>query len=105
MRRAVWKIPFRLDEIPFFDTKYLCDTSQMTNFTQFEDDVEPWDAPLRRRKTVSTHIHQNLYQIHHSNRRESVYAAINEDDGMIVNELFMRDPTIPLKVIGKYLNF
>lgn len=69
----------------------------MTNFTQFEEDVEPWDAPLRRRKTVSTHIHQNLYQINPT-RRESVYAAINEDDGMIVNELFMRDPTVPLKV-------
>lgn len=103
MRRSVWKIPFRLDEIPYFDTKFLCDTSQMTNFTQFEEYIEPWDAPLRRRKTVSAHIHQNLYEIN-STRRESVYAAINEDDGMIVNQLFQRDPMIPLKV-GKNLNF
>lgn len=100
MRRAVWKIPFRLDEIPFFDTRFMCDTSQMTNFTEFEEDVEPWDAPLRRRKTVSTHIQQHLYDIP-TQRRESVYAAINDEDGMIVNELFQRDPSVPIRVIFK----
>ena len=74
----------------------MCDTSQITNFTAYEEEFEAWDAPLRRRTTVSTHISNNLY--HSSNRRESVYADIGEDDGMIVNEPFSRDPTIPLKV-------
>lgn len=93
-------MPFRLDEIPYFDTKYLCDTSQMI-FTHNEEDAEPWDAPLRRRKTVSTHINANIYKV--GARRESVYSDINEDDGMIVNELFQRDPNIPITV--KKCNF
>ena len=100
IRRAVWKIPFRLDEIPYFDTKFLCDTTQITNFTAYEEESEAWDAPLRRRKNVSTHItcpQNNLYYAG-NNRRESVYSDINEDDGMIVDEPFNRDPTIPLKV-------
>lgn len=97
MRRAVWKIPFRLDEIPFFDTKFLCDVSQISHFTQLEEDCEPWDAPLRRRTTVSSHINANLYKIS-GPRRESIYADINEDDGIIVNEFYQRDPNIPIKV-------
>jgi len=96
IRRAVWKIPFRLDEIPYFDTKFLCDTSQITNFTAYDEDIEAWDAPLRRRTNVSSHISNNLYYT--TNRRESVYADIDEDDGMIVDEPYNRDPTIPLKV-------
>lgn len=68
----------------------------MTNFTQFEEEIEPWDAPLRRRNNVSSQIHANLYQI--GGRRESVYAAINDDDGAIVNELYQRDPNIPIRV-------
>ncbi|KAG5675871.1 hypothetical protein PVAND_005739 [Polypedilum vanderplanki] len=97
IRRAVWKIPFRLDEIPYFDTKFLCDTAQVTNFTTFDEDYEAWDAPLQRRKTVSSHINNHLYNI--GQRRESIYNDIDEDDGMIVNEPFSRDPTLPIRKI------
>lgn len=90
----MYKQPFRLDNIPYFDTKFLCDTAQVTNFTSLEDELEPWDAPLQRRKTVSTHISNSLY----NNRRESIYQDINEDDGAIVNEPFCRDPNIPVRV-------
>jgi hypothetical protein len=96
IRRAVWKIPFRLDEIPYFDTRFLYDMNQVTNFTAYEEDFEAWDAPLQRRTTVSTHISSHLYGI--GQRRESVYSDINEDDGMIVNEPFSRDPTLPIRV-------
>ncbi|KAL7044663.1 hypothetical protein ACKWTF_002019 [Chironomus riparius] len=101
IRRAVWKIPFRLDEIPYFDTKFLCDTSQITNFTAYDEESEAWDAPLRRRTNVSTHITYPQNNLYHAgnNRRESVYSDINEDDGMIVDEPFNRDPTIPLKKV------
>lgn len=89
-------MPFRIDEIPYFDTKFLCDTSQMSNFTHNEEDAEPWDAPLRRRTTVSSHINTNIYKV--GARRESVYADINDEDGIIVNELYQRDPNIPITV-------
>jgi hypothetical protein len=64
--------------------------------TAYDEELEDWDAPLRRRTTVSSHISQNLYQA--GNRRISVYPDIDEDDGMIVNEPFNRDPTIPVRV-------
>ena len=96
MRRAVWKIPFRLDEIPFFDTNFLCEPAQPTHFTSYEEEIEPWDLPLRRRNNVSSHISSHLYQ---PNRRESHYSDIGSDDGMLVNEPFNRDPDIPVKKI------
>lgn len=81
----------------------MCDTSQGSNFSHLEEDVEPWDAPLRHRTTVSTHINTaNLYQI--GMRRDSVYSDINEDDGIIVNELYQRDPNIPIRV-NFFFNF
>lgn len=97
LRRAVWKMPFRLDEIPFFDTTFLCEPAQSSNFTSYEDEVEPWDAPLRRRNNVSSHISSHLY---HSNRRDSHYSDIGSDDGMLVNEPFSRDPSVPMKKIN-----
>lgn len=103
LRRAVWKIPFRLDEIPFFDTSMMCEPAQATHFTSYEEEIEPWDAPLRRRNNVSTHISSHLY---HTNRRESNYSEIGSDDGMLVNEPFSRDPNVPMKKMNarKYEN-
>jgi myosin III len=85
-----------LDEIPFFDTNFLCEPAQPTHFTSYEDEIEPWDAPLRRRTNVSSHISSHLY---HGNRRDSHYSDIGSEDGMLVNEPFNRDPNVPLKKI------
>lgn len=97
IRRAVWKMPFRLDEIPFFDTTFLCEPSQLTHFTSYEDEIEPWDAPMRRRNNVSSHISSHLY---HSHRRDSHYSDIGSEDAMLVNEPFNRDPSVPMKKIS-----
>lgn len=94
MRRAVWKIPFRLDEIPFFDTTFLCEPAQPSHFTSYEEEVEPWDAPLRRRNNVSAQISNDLYM---PRRRESHYSDIGSDDGMLVLEPFNRDPDAKIK--------
>lgn len=72
----------------------MCEPAQATHFTSYEEEIEPWDAPLRRRNNVSTHISSHLY---HINRRESNYSEIGSDDGMLVNEPFNRDPDVPLK--------
>lgn len=85
-----------MDQIPFFDSSFLCEPATPTAFTTFEEEVEPWDAPLRRRNNVSSHIRKNLY---HDNRRESHYSEIGSDDGVLVNEPFSRDPTVKLKKI------
>lgn len=53
---SVWKLPFRLDEIPYFDTTYLCDPDAAPKVSGYDSDDESWDAPLHRRATVSSKI-------------------------------------------------
>ncbi|XP_031623809.1 neither inactivation nor afterpotential protein C [Contarinia nasturtii] len=57
VRQPVRKLPFRLDEIPFYDTNYMCDptTGQSLDLGD-ESDQEDWDAPLRRTVNISSHI-------------------------------------------------
>lgn len=74
----------------------MCEPAQPSHFTSYEEEVEPWDAPLRRRNNVSSHISSHLY---HNNGRESSCSDIGFEDGMLVNEPFNRDPTIPMKKI------
>lgn len=57
-KMTVWKLPFRLDEIPYFDTSYLCDPDSIPKISGYDsdDEYETWDAPLHRRTTVSSKI-------------------------------------------------
>lgn len=57
-RQAVRKLPFRLDEIPFYDTSYMCDpiNGRTKSLPDEESDQEDWDTPLRRTTNVSSHI-------------------------------------------------
>lgn len=51
----VRKLPFRLNEIPFYDTNFMCDP--LTGSALDDDsENEEWDAPLRRTVNISTHI-------------------------------------------------
>lgn len=53
--QPVRKLPFRLSEIPFYDTTYMCDPT--TGAENGDDsDNEDWDAPLRRTVNISSHI-------------------------------------------------
>lgn len=63
LRPAVNKLPFRLTEIPFFDTSYMCDplTGQVVSVQDMDSDEE-WDAPLRRTMNVSSHIMTSSYE-------------------------------------------
>lgn len=96
VRKPVWKIPFRLDEIPFFDTSYLCAPNEITNFTGYESDTEPWDAPMRRKKNVSSEIRSQLSG--YNRRGSNVY--VTADDDYLVNETFTRDPLIGMPRIA-----
>lgn len=55
-KMSVWKMPFRLDEIPYFDTSFLCDPDSIPKTGGYDSDDESWDAPLHRRKNVSSRI-------------------------------------------------
>lgn len=53
----VRKLPFRLNEIPFYDTNFMCDPLTDASLNLGDDsDNEEWDAPLRRTVNISTHI-------------------------------------------------
>lgn len=78
LRPAVSKLPFRLDEIPFFDTSYMCDplTGSVVTVQDADSENEEWDAPLRRNINVSSHILTSSYSIDETN--EIPLASIQE---------------------------
>ncbi|KAL1381098.1 hypothetical protein pipiens_013709 [Culex pipiens pipiens] len=84
VKPSVWKLRFRMDEIPFFDTTYMCDPSSVSYmYTGNDSDTEDWDAPLRRRKNVSSEITKAVQR--------------NSEDNGLANEPFHRDPSLPIK--------
>lgn len=64
-RLSVWKLPFRLDEIPYFDTSYLCDPDAAPKLSGYDSDDESWDAPLLRRNNVSAKITESTNVARH----------------------------------------
>lgn len=99
-RPSVWKLKFSWDEVPFFDTTYLCDSTQNItdnyNSCLYDSDQESWDAPLRRKVTVSEKIVSSKSCLR--NRISSFESeGDDEDDKNIVNEPFCRDPSIIIK--------
>jgi myosin-3 len=92
----IWRVPFRLIDIPFFNTSYLCDPNEITNYTElYESDTEPWDAPMRRKKNVSSEIRSQMYG--YGRRQSNIDVYISADDDVLVNAPFTRDPSIPMR--------
>lgn len=58
MPPSVHKLPFRLDDIPYFDTTFLCDPVMDKYYTPGTgvDSDDEWDAPLHRASTVAAKI-------------------------------------------------
>ncbi|CAB3231368.1 unnamed protein product [Arctia plantaginis] len=49
---TVWKLPFRIDQLQYYDTSDMCDPSAKCTDTfasQYDSDHEQWDEPLKRR--------------------------------------------------------
>ncbi|XP_060801531.1 neither inactivation nor afterpotential protein C [Amyelois transitella] len=56
---TVWKLPFRIDQLQYYDTSYMCDPAAKSTDTfasQYDSDHEQWDEPLKRRFTAQTDI-------------------------------------------------
>lgn len=99
-RPSVWKLKFSWDDVPFFDTTYLCDPTQNItdnyNACLYDSDQESWDAPLRRKVTLSEKIVTSKSCLR--NRISSFESeGDEEDDTNMVHEPFCRDPSIVLK--------
>ncbi|XP_028035821.1 neither inactivation nor afterpotential protein C [Bombyx mandarina] len=79
---TVWKLPFRIDQLQFYDTMHMCDPSAKSTDTfagQYDSDQEQWDEPLKRRFSAT--------QI------DSIVAATTQT---LITVPFCRDPTQPV---------
>ncbi|XP_052892100.1 neither inactivation nor afterpotential protein C [Anopheles moucheti] len=96
-RTPVWKLRFRFDDIPFFDTTYMCDPSAASYiYTGNDSDTEDWDAPLRRRKNLSSEITHAAQK----GVRANGYGEVGEHS--LANEPFHRDPSLPIKRLSPH---
>ncbi|XP_017859556.1 PREDICTED: neither inactivation nor afterpotential protein C [Drosophila arizonae] len=92
------KMPFRLDQIPFYDTQYMVDpANSITRQTfpnhlllqQTEDD-EPWDSPLQRNPSMtSCLLTYNAYKKEQA--CQTNWDRMGESDN-IYNQNYFRDP-------------
>lgn len=58
VRLSVFKLPFRLSDIEFYDSAYICDPLTGIGLPTADEcsDNEDWDAPLKRTRNVASHI-------------------------------------------------
>lgn len=56
LRPAVNKLPFNLNDVPYFNTTFMCDPMNQTNMLDDDSDAEVWDAPLKRATNVSSRM-------------------------------------------------
>ncbi|XP_055920524.1 neither inactivation nor afterpotential protein C isoform X1 [Eupeodes corollae] len=90
------KLPFRLDQIPFYDTSYMCNpvssvarTTLPAGFLTNEDE-EAWDSPLQRNPSLTTHLMTyNAYKKEQA--CQTNWDRIGESD-VVYNQTFLRDP-------------
>ncbi|XP_030383362.1 neither inactivation nor afterpotential protein C [Scaptodrosophila lebanonensis] len=92
------KMPFRLDQIPFYDTQYMVDPANSISrqtfpnhllLSQTEDD-EPWDSPLQRNPSMTSCLMTyNAYKKEQA--CQTNWDRMGESDN-IYNQGFFRDP-------------
>ncbi|KAJ6649151.1 Neither inactivation nor afterpotential protein C, partial [Pseudolycoriella hygida] len=94
IRPSVYKIPFRFADIPYFDTMYMCDpiTESYSAANNSDSDQEPWDAPLRRTKTISSRITTATQMPYNQSSQTDVCGIMND----LITVPFTRDPSTPM---------
>ncbi|CAH0603393.1 unnamed protein product [Chrysodeixis includens] len=83
---TVWKLPFRIDQLQYYDTSYMCDPSAKSNDTfasQYDSDHEQWDEPLKRR----------------FNPAQTDTSKASASTQTLITVPFCRDPTQPVPVL------
>nr|XP_022914379.1 neither inactivation nor afterpotential protein C [Onthophagus taurus] len=99
MQPPVLKLPFRLDDIPYFDTTYMCDPlSTVTVSTETE---ETWDTPFKWRDNVSSQITNSLNN--DPNKDSVAETLIKTNADKLINLPYNRDPTTPVRRLSAAL--
>ncbi|PZC83270.1 hypothetical protein B5X24_HaOG208034 [Helicoverpa armigera] len=83
---TVWKLPFRIDQLQYYDTSYMCDPSAKSNDTfasQYDSDHEQWDEPLKRRFSSA----------------QTDASKTSASTQTLITVPFCRDPTQPVPVL------
>lgn len=104
--QTVHKLPFRFEDIPYFDTTFLCEPIMTGNISygnnignNSDSDQEAWDAPLQRKNTISSKI-TAATQLPYNQFSQTDIIGVN-CDVHIANEPFSRDPSVPFNAIKK----
>ncbi|KAI4465640.1 hypothetical protein MML48_3g00022028 [Holotrichia oblita] len=100
----VLKLPFRLDDVPYFDTTYMCDP--VTTSGLAIEGEEAWDSPFQWRDNVSSQIISSLLAeeslitkpyAQQVKRKESIVDDISvSTNEHVINMPFTRDPKEPI---------
>lgn len=61
LRNPVRKLPFRLDEIPYFDTSYMCEALTDDYLADPDSDAEGWGGFLKTKNNLSSKIVRSTY--------------------------------------------
>ncbi|XP_061706914.1 neither inactivation nor afterpotential protein C isoform X2 [Cydia pomonella] len=77
---TVWKLPFRIDQIQYYDTSYMCDPAVKSS--QYDSDHEQWDEPLQRRFSSAS--------------AQTSPSLATTGTQTLINVPFCRDPTQPV---------
>lgn len=92
------KLPFRLDQIPFYDTQYMVNAANSISRQSFSntlityDDEDPWDSPLQRNPSMtSCLLTYNAYKKEQA--CQTNWDRIGESD-VIYNQNYYRDPQL-----------
>lgn len=89
------KLPFRLDEIPFYDTSFMCDPvnslSRQSGVNQIVpiENEERWDAPLLNSSLTSHIMSYNAFKKEQG--CQTNWKLLSEHDN-IYHQTFCRDP-------------
>ncbi|XP_059618004.1 neither inactivation nor afterpotential protein C [Phlebotomus argentipes] len=95
---AVWKLPFRLDDIPFFDTSFMCHPGGQMAPLSADSDDEAWDAPMKRRTNLSAEIASATHSAFVDSGIPAAQLSYGLKSNSILNEPFCREFTsTPLK--------
>lgn len=87
------KIPFKMDDIPYYDTSYMCDiVSPVANYgVTVDEEQETWDAPLQPPPSLTQYLMTyNAYK-----REQACQTNWDRRDevDVVYEQQFSRDPT------------
>lgn len=107
------KLPFRLDEIPYYDTNFMCypvnSLARQAGVNQIPtvDDEESWDAPFQKSTSLNTHL-MSYNAFRKEQGCQTNWNCSHEHDD-VYHQIFCRDPNkmsrYILYIVNEYCYF